>query len=141
MHMPYCISPPFQLKNDTLTSNQVALIKKSNNNQWNNKNPRGTATCTSYQKSVPVEVFAKYERARAAHNHAMENAPFFIGAVIVGNYAGLSSCTSLYFSAWSSTCFDEKIDKLNRLSDNEYSDGSVPHFKNCAQFTYVPLWF
>lgn len=34
----------------------------------------------------------RYERAEAAHANGMENAPFFIGAVLAGNFAGLDAC-------------------------------------------------
>jgi uncharacterized MAPEG superfamily protein len=70
------------------------LIKKSNNNKWNNQNPRGADTNPSYQKCVPAECYAKFERAEAAHKNAMENAPFFVGAVLAGNMAGVGARTS-----------------------------------------------
>ncbi|KAF2192445.1 hypothetical protein K469DRAFT_735448 [Zopfia rhizophila CBS 207.26] len=71
----------------------VRLIKKANNKKWDNCNPRGVDTAAKYQKSVPAEVFAKFERAEAAHKNMMENAPLFIGAVIAGNIAGLPAST------------------------------------------------
>lgn len=73
---------------DTL---QVGLIKKSNNNQWNNHNPRSTASNELYKKSIPSKLYARFERAEACHKNAMENAPFFIGAVLAGNFAGIGN--------------------------------------------------
>jgi uncharacterized MAPEG superfamily protein len=37
-------------------------------------------------------VYARFERAEAAHANGLENAPLFIGAVLAGNVAGLESC-------------------------------------------------
>ncbi|KAF1841556.1 uncharacterized protein K460DRAFT_344463 [Cucurbitaria berberidis CBS 394.84] len=71
----------------------AGVIKKANNNKWNNQSPRSTEANEQYKKSVPADVYATYERAEAAHKNAMENAPFFIGAVLAGNYAGLSPST------------------------------------------------
>ncbi|KAF2032296.1 hypothetical protein EK21DRAFT_61268 [Setomelanomma holmii] len=69
----------------------ASLIKKSNNNKWNNHNPRSIDTNTSYQKAVPATCYARFERAEAAHKNGMENAPFFVGAVVVGNTVGLDA--------------------------------------------------
>jgi hypothetical protein len=82
-------------RSDMLNHQQANLIKKNNNNNWDNCNPRSTATTTSYQKTVPAECYAKFERAEAAHKNSMENAPFFMGAVLAGNMVGLSACTSV----------------------------------------------
>ncbi|KAF2275913.1 uncharacterized protein EI97DRAFT_458911 [Westerdykella ornata] len=71
----------------------ITLVKRANNNKWNNANPRGTSTTNTYQKCVPEATFARFERAEAAHKNLMENAPFVVGAVAVGNWAGLGSGT------------------------------------------------
>ncbi|KAH7126941.1 hypothetical protein B0J11DRAFT_526813 [Dendryphion nanum] len=71
----------------------IGLIKKSNNNNFNNANPHSLTTTAEYQKTVPAKVFARYERAEAAHHNAMENAPFFVGAVVLGNWVGLEHGT------------------------------------------------
>ncbi|KAF2691614.1 hypothetical protein K458DRAFT_325085 [Lentithecium fluviatile CBS 122367] len=71
----------------------ISSIKKANNGKFNNVNARGVDTLAMYKKSVPAEVFGRYERGKAAHANLMENAPFFIGAVIVGNMMGLSAET------------------------------------------------
>ncbi|KAF2738410.1 hypothetical protein EJ04DRAFT_52365 [Polyplosphaeria fusca] len=65
------------------------LVREANNNKWNNANPRSTVHHDQISKSVPSDVFAKYERAEAAHKNSMENAPLFIGAVLAGNLARL----------------------------------------------------
>ena len=69
----------------------MKTIKKANNNQFNNANPRGIDTHAHYKKSVPAPVFAQWERAEAAHRNALENAPLFVGAVVVGNMVGLEA--------------------------------------------------
>ncbi|KAH7406174.1 hypothetical protein DE146DRAFT_650993 [Phaeosphaeria sp. MPI-PUGE-AT-0046c] len=71
----------------------VALIKKANNNKWDNVNPRGAKTNPSYEKSVPADCYARFERAEAAHKNSMENAPFFVGAVLAANMAGVGART------------------------------------------------
>lgn len=90
-HTPYV---PFSSLSPShlLSANQskVNLIKSANNKKWNNANPRGTDTNSIYKSSVPAEVFAKYERAEAAHKNLLENAPLFVGAVGMGCWAGLA---------------------------------------------------
>ncbi|KAF9699055.1 hypothetical protein EKO04_002997 [Ascochyta lentis] len=68
----------------------VAVAKKANKGFWDNTNPRRTGYL---EKNIPKDVFAKYERAEAAHTNGMENAPYFIGAVLAGNFAGLDAST------------------------------------------------
>jgi uncharacterized MAPEG superfamily protein len=93
MPTPYVLLPTnlpitFHFTTDIL---QVALIKKSTH-KWDNLNPRGIDTIASYQKSVPADCYAKFEKAEAAHKNGLENAPLFIGAVLAGNVAGLDNC-------------------------------------------------
>ncbi|CAI6335895.1 unnamed protein product [Periconia digitata] len=71
----------------------VSSLKNANNGRWNNANPRSAQNGENWRKSIPAAVISKYERLEAAHSNSMENAPFFIGAVIAGNLAGLSSDT------------------------------------------------
>jgi len=66
-------------------------LKKANNGKFNNANPRGTDTIAAYKKTVPSDVLGCFERSKAAHANLMENAPFFIGAVLAGNMVGLSA--------------------------------------------------
>ncbi|KAG9200772.1 hypothetical protein G6514_006628 [Epicoccum nigrum] len=68
----------------------VGVAKKANNGHWDNTNPRNTSYL---EQKVPKEALARYERAEAAHANGMENAPFFIGAVLAGNFAGLDATT------------------------------------------------
>jgi uncharacterized MAPEG superfamily protein len=75
---------------------QQSLFKAATNGQRNNTNPRGTATLSHYRKICPTNVFEKAERAEACHMNSMENAPFFIGAVVAGNFAGLSPCKPFF---------------------------------------------
>jgi uncharacterized MAPEG superfamily protein len=60
---------------------------------WNNHNPRSAKLTTLYHENIPAECFARYERAEAAHLNGMENAPFFVGAVLAGNMAGVNTRT------------------------------------------------
>ena len=70
---------------------QISTLKKANNGKFNNANPRGNDTLASYKKTVPSDVLGCFERAKAAHSNMMENAPFFVGAVLAGNMARLSA--------------------------------------------------
>jgi uncharacterized MAPEG superfamily protein len=72
-------------------------LKKANNGRYNNANPRGADTLAMYKKTVPSDVMGCFERAKAAHANMMENAPFFIGAVLAGNMVGLSAGKQLSF--------------------------------------------
>ena len=65
------------------------MAKKANNGHWDNTNPRNTSYL---EGKVPKEALARYERAEAAHLNGMESAPFFVGAVLAGNFAGLEAC-------------------------------------------------
>lgn len=73
----------------SIDSWQVAVARKANKGFWDNTNPRNTGYL---EKNIPKEALAKYERAEAAHANGMENAPYFIGAVLAGNLAGLDAC-------------------------------------------------
>ena len=69
------------------------IIKASNNGRWDNTNPRSSNWNERIQKSVPAPIFARYERAEAAHKNAMENLVIFATAVILGNQADLPAST------------------------------------------------
>ncbi|KAF3004265.1 hypothetical protein E8E13_008192 [Curvularia kusanoi] len=69
----------------------IGVAKRANNGVWDNTNPRNTSYLT--QNIVDKEALARYERAEAAHANGMENAPFFVGAVLAGNLAGLDAAT------------------------------------------------
>ncbi|OCL15090.1 hypothetical protein AOQ84DRAFT_370689 [Glonium stellatum] len=71
----------------------LLIIKKANNGYWDNRNPRGVGVVAMYKKSVPALTFAKFEKAEAAHKNGMENAPLFIGAIILANMANLDPNT------------------------------------------------
>lgn len=67
----------------------MRTLKKANNGRYNNANPRGADALTAYRKSIPAAIYARVERAKAAHCNLMESAPFFVGAVIAGNMTKL----------------------------------------------------
>ncbi|CAN9263861.1 unnamed protein product [Alternaria alternata] len=67
------------------------IFKKGANGQLDNANPRGASTLEFYRKCCPGPLYTKAERAEACHKNNMENAPFFIGAILAGNLAGLDS--------------------------------------------------
>ena len=71
----------------------VATIKAANNGRWNNANPRSSNLNEQLQKSVPAEVFGRYERAEAAHKNGMENLAIFSTALVLGNMAYLPART------------------------------------------------
>ena len=52
-------------------------------------NPYSTDALSLIKKKTPAKIFAKYERARAAHKNGMENMALFFGAVTLGNVARL----------------------------------------------------
>lgn len=67
------------------------IFKKATNGQRDNANPRGVSTLEFYRKCCPGPLYAKAERAEACHQNNMENAPFFVGAILAGNLAGLDA--------------------------------------------------
>ncbi|KAL8725058.1 MAG: hypothetical protein Q9166_007589 [cf. Caloplaca sp. 2 TL-2023] len=60
---------------------------------WDNANPKSTAVREKFQKRIPAATYARWERARAAHNNGIENFPLLITAVILGNMAKLDAGT------------------------------------------------
>jgi hypothetical protein len=74
---------------------QSGIIKKVDRTLWNNHNLRSTTLHEQRQKSMPADVYARYERAEAAHMNGMENVPMFVGAVLAGNIVGLSGRTCI----------------------------------------------
>ena len=70
----------------------MTTLKRANNNFWNNASPRSVEFLAACKKAVPAGVYARFERAEAAHANGLENAPLFIGAVLAGNVAGLEAC-------------------------------------------------
>jgi uncharacterized MAPEG superfamily protein len=90
----YSVRPTtFHLYFLQLTTPQQGLFKAATNGHRNNANPRGTSTLSHYRKICSKDVFEKAERAEACHMNSMENAPFFVGAVVAGNLAGLPPST------------------------------------------------
>jgi len=77
----------------TLYPHQAALatILAANNKKWNNANPKSTSWDATLRASIPADIYARYERCEAAHRNGMENLPLFIGAVVLGNMARLST--------------------------------------------------
>jgi uncharacterized MAPEG superfamily protein len=71
---------------------QLRLFKTATNGYINNANPRGVSTLEYYRKCTSEAIYAKAERAEACHKNNMENAPFFVGAVLAGNAVGLDAC-------------------------------------------------
>ena len=71
----------------------VSTIKAANNGRWNNANSRSSNWIEQIQKSVPAEVFGRYERAEAAHKNSMENLVVFYTALVLGNMAHLPAGT------------------------------------------------
>jgi uncharacterized MAPEG superfamily protein len=71
----------------------VLIMAKANNGRWNNSSPRSSNWDEVLRKSTPKEVYARYERGKAAHKNGMENLPIFVGAILAGNYAQLDTRT------------------------------------------------
>lgn len=49
---------------------------------WSNANPRSSSTISLLQKQLSPTLFARYERAEAAHKNSIENLPLFIAVVL-----------------------------------------------------------
>lgn len=65
-------------------SYSVWLVTKHNNKKFDLPSPRSTDNRASIEKSVPREVYRKYERCRAAHDNMFENMAFVVGGIITG---------------------------------------------------------
>ena len=85
--------PAYYLLSILPHSYAIAVIKAASNGRWNNSNPRSSLWNDKIQKSVPAEVFGRYERAEAAHKNGMENIPVFFTAIALGNVAALPAGT------------------------------------------------
>ena len=62
----------------------VCLIGSNNNWKWDNASPRSQNNRSNVSKSVPNEVYRKFERCRAAHDNMLENMAFVIGGILAG---------------------------------------------------------
>jgi len=71
----------------------ISIMKKANNGRWNNSNPRSSKWDATLRESTPAEVYGRYGKAEAAHKNGMENLPIFVGAVLAGNIANVSTST------------------------------------------------
>ena len=69
----------------------AAYILNSAGVKPDNTNPRSADVASSIKRKLPLKIFAKYERAEAAHKNGMENMALFMGAVILGNLAHLGA--------------------------------------------------
>lgn len=69
----------------------ITIITKANNGRWENSNPRSSNWDATLRQSIPAEIYGRYERAEAAHKNGFENLPIFVGAILAGNIAHLSS--------------------------------------------------
>ncbi|CAN9157975.1 unnamed protein product [Alternaria sp. RS040] len=67
---------------------------------WDNRNPRSSDLKAQLKQRLPAVTYAKYERMEACHANRMENLPLFIGAVVLGNMAGLAQSELAEFGAW-----------------------------------------
>ena len=77
----------------------IAVMKKANNNRWDNRSPRSSKWDKTLRDSTPAEVYGRYERAEAAHKNGMENFPVFVGAILAGTIAKLHPSTLNGFAA------------------------------------------
>ncbi|KAI4947517.1 hypothetical protein J4E91_006337 [Alternaria rosae] len=77
----------------------VSVATRGNLLDWDNRSPRSNDMKAELKKRLPAETYAKYERMEACHANGMENLPLFMGAVILGNMAGLPQDELAMFSA------------------------------------------
>ncbi|RMZ69013.1 ADP-ribosylation factor [Pyrenophora seminiperda CCB06] len=68
---------------------------------WDNRNPRSSDMKARLKQRIPGKTYAMYERMEACHANGMENLPLFLGAVVLGNMAGLEEVQLSRFV----TCF------------------------------------
>ena len=71
----------------------VITIRRAMSGKWNNANPRSASVQDEYQKRVPKADYAKFERAKAAHNNSLESFGIVAAALIAGSVAGLENDT------------------------------------------------
>lgn len=69
----------------------VYYITMHNNNKFDLPSPRSTNNRNILEKSVPKDVFRKYERCRAAHDNMLENMAFVVGGILSGVVARLDA--------------------------------------------------
>lgn len=67
----------------------TVLIYRATNGRFDNVNPRGASFSEVCKKSLDKATLGRFERAKAAHNNALESLPLFASAVICANMAGL----------------------------------------------------
>ncbi|KAH6665601.1 hypothetical protein B0J14DRAFT_678935 [Halenospora varia] len=59
----------------------ISVITKPNNGRWSNE--------VHLRKTIPADIYARYERSESASKNGFENLPIFVGAVLAGNFAKL----------------------------------------------------
>lgn len=57
--------------------------------KFDNANPRSLSQKDRFKQSLSPELYARYERAEAAHHNSFESMPLFVAATLAGNMAGL----------------------------------------------------
>jgi len=79
----------------------VLLASRGQPTKWDNHNPRSSSVESRIQENLDSDLYAKYERAEAAHANGMENLPIFAAAIVVGNMArlkGLEKIAGIYLA-------------------------------------------
>ncbi|KAH8654635.1 hypothetical protein BGZ60DRAFT_157765 [Tricladium varicosporioides] len=69
----------------------ISVITKANGGKWSNVSPRSTTWDGHLRKTIPADIYARYERSEAASKNGFENLPIFVGAVLAGNLAKLGA--------------------------------------------------
>ena len=69
----------------------VYYVTKHNYNKFDLPSPRSSNNRSMLEKSVPKDVFRKYERCRAAHDNMLENMAFVVGGILSGVVARLDA--------------------------------------------------
>jgi len=79
----------------------VLLASRGQPTKWDNRNPRSSSLKSRIQENLGPDLYAKYERAEAAHANGIENLPIFAAAMVVGNMArlkGLERIAGIYLA-------------------------------------------
>ena len=87
----FYVIPAFYVLNLVPHVYGATILKNANNGNQDRANPR--THLQSLKKSTPSEIYARYERAEAAHNNGFEILPLIAAAVICGNVARLDPST------------------------------------------------
>ncbi|KAB2101504.1 hypothetical protein AG0111_0g10236 [Alternaria gaisen] len=78
----------------------INVATRGNFLTWDNRNPRSSDLRAQLKQRLTAVTYTKYKRMEACHANGMENLLLFIGAVVLGNIAGLGQNELAKLAAW-----------------------------------------